>query len=112
MEIETDRQDDILSLLVSGRVDGSNAAALEKTARTAIKENDRGVMMDFGNLSYISSSGLRVVLLIARRVISRGAKFALFALSDELREVFKISGFDQIISIHPSRTEALASLGA
>lgn len=51
MEIETDRQDDILSLLVSGRVDGSNAAAFEKTARAAIEENDRDVMMDFGNLS-------------------------------------------------------------
>jgi len=112
MKIETDRQDDILSLLVSGRVDGSNAAAFEETARAAIEENDRGVMMDFGNLSYISSSGLRVVLLIARRVVSRDARFALCALSDELREVFKISGFDRIISIHPSRTEALASLGA
>ena len=111
MDITTERQDGILSALVSGRIDGSNVVQFEETVRTAIEDGDRAVMMDLENLSYISSAGLRVVLLIAKNVWARDAKFALCAVSDQIRQVFEVSGFDKIVSIHPSKTEAVASLG-
>ena len=111
MDITTERQDGILSALVSGRIDGSNVIQLEETVRTAIEDGDHAVMMDLENLSYISSAGLRVVLIIAKNVRARDAKFALCAVSDQIRQVFEVSGFDKIVSIHPSKTEAAASFG-
>ena len=112
MDVAAERQDDVLSVLVSGRIDGSNAAAFEETIRAAIAESDRVVIMDFEKLSYISSAGLRVLLTIAKNLSGRGAKLALCAMSDQMRGVFETSGFDKIIPVHSSRAEALASLDA
>ena len=112
MDVAMERQDDILSVLVSGRLDGSNVMQFEETVRTAIEESDRAVMMDLEKLSYISSAGLRAVLLIAKNLMGRDARFALCAMSDQIRDVFEVSGFDRFIPIHPSRAEALSSFDA
>ena len=110
MDVTTERQDGVLSAQVSGRIDGSNAAEFEEAIRTAIEESDRAVIMDFEKLVYISSAGLRAILMTAKSLGNRNAKFALCSLSDQIREIFEISGFDKIITIHPSKAEALASL--
>lgn len=110
MEMTTERQDGVLSALVGGRIDGSNVVAFEEAIRGALEDSDRALIMDFEKLSYISSAGLRAVLMAAKSLWNRNAKFALCSLSDQIREVFEISGFDKIITIHPSRVEALASL--
>lgn len=110
MDVLIERQEGILSARVDGRVDGSNASEFEEAIRTAIDNSDRGVMLDFERLVYISSAGLRAVLLVAKTLRSRDAKFALCSLPGQVREVFEISGFDKIISIYPSREEALLFL--
>ena len=110
MDVTTERQDGVLSAQVGGRIDGSNVAEFEEAIRTAIEESDRAVIMDFEKLVYISSAGLRAILLTAKSLGNRNAKFALCSLSDQIREVFETSGFDKVIAIHPSKAEALASL--
>ena len=112
MDVATERQDDILSVLVSGRIDGSNVMQFEETVRTAIEESDHAVVMDFERLAYISSASLRAVLLIAKSLSGQGAGLALCAMSDQIRDVFEVSGFDRFIPIHPSRAEALSSFDA
>lgn len=109
MDVTTERQEDVLTAQVGGRIDGSNVAQFEEAIRTAIEESDRAVLIDCENLGYISSAGLRAVLMTAKALMSRNAKFALCSMSDPIREVFQISGFDKIVAIHPSKTEALAS---
>ena len=110
MDVTTERQDGVLSAQVGGRIDGSNVAEFEEAIRTAIGESDRAVIMDFEKLVYISSAGLRAILLTAKSLGNRNAKFALCSLSDQIREVFEISGFDKVIAIYPSKAEALAFL--
>ena len=110
MNVATERQDDVLSADVGGRIDGSNAVEFEAAIRTAIKESDRAVIMDFEKLSYISSAGLRVILLMAKLLQNRDTKLVLCSLSDPVREVFEISGFDKILPIHPTRADALVAL--
>ena len=111
MDVTTERHEDVLSAGVAGRIDGSNVVQFEETIRTAIEESDRAVIMDFEKLIYISSAGLRAVLLTAKALQNRNAKLVLCSLSDSIREVFEISGFDKILPIHTSRAEALTSLG-
>ncbi len=111
MEISVDRANEVLIAKVEGRIDGANAREFEDALNGAIAEDDSKVLLDFGALSYISSAGLRVILLIARLLQKRNAAFALYSLSDPIREVFEISGFDKIISIHDSQAEAVEKIG-
>lgn len=110
MDVTSQRNENVLTVDVKGRVDGSTAVAFEEAVRNAVVETDRAVIMDFGQLDYISSAGLRVVLLTAKSLQSQDAKLMLCALSDPIREVFKISGFDKLLPIHDTREEAEASL--
>ena len=103
-----ERNDDVLTVTVDGRLDGANVAAFEEDLRTAIDETDRAVLIDCGKLKYINSAGLRIVLLTAKALVNQNAKFALCSMSDPVRSVFQISGFDKIVAIHASRDGALA----
>ena len=110
MDIEMERQDGALIAKPEGRVDGINASDFEKALRDAIDEEGGPLIVDLENLTYISSAGLRAILLIAKLLAQRNAGFGLCSLSDPIREVFEISGFDKIVSIHASRSEALAAV--
>ncbi len=109
MELETERQGDTLIAKTDGRVDGANAREFQSALEAAIDDNESTVILDMERLSYISSAGLRVILLTAKSLQRRNAKFAVCSLSESIQEVFEISGFDKIISIHPSQAEALAA---
>ena len=109
MELETERQGDILIAKTDGRVDGANAREFQSALEATIDDNTSAVILDMERLSYISSAGLRVILLTAKSLQGRNAKFAVCSLSESIQEVFEISGFDKIISIHPSQAETLAA---
>ena len=111
MDVTTERLENVLSVDVKGRIDGSTAVAFEEAVRSAVEETDRELIMDFGELDYISSAGLRVILLTAKSLQSQDAKLVLCGLSDSIREVFKISGFDKLLQIHGTKAEAQASVG-
>ena len=75
-----------------------------------VQEAQKALILDFEQVSYISSAGLRVLLVTAKTLQGNGAELALCSLDDPIREVFGISGFDSIIPIHDSRAEALAAV--
>ena len=111
MDIQTERNNGTLIAKTAGRIDGVNARDFEEALKAAISVDDNNVVMDLEGLSYISSAGLRVILLIAKTLRKRNAELMLCSLSDPIREVFEISGFDKIIPVHASRADALATIG-
>ena len=111
MELTVERHGDVLSVELTGRIDGSNAAAFEEAMRNTITEAERAVIVDCRDLVYISSVGLRVILITAKSVKARGTGLALCSLSEQILEVFRISGFDQIVPIHDTPADARAALG-
>ncbi len=110
MHISTETTDKALIAMAEGRIDGTNAQDFESAVQTAIGDCEGAVIIDCANLSYISSAGLRAILIIAKSLGQRKVQFALCSLSDPIAEIFQISGFDQIISTHPTRDEALAAV--
>jgi anti-anti-sigma factor len=108
MEIRVERDGDALVAITEGRVDGANAREFQDALQEAIDEKDRTVVLDLGGLTYISSAGLRVILLTARTLRGQDARLAVSALSEPIMEVFQLSGFDKIISIFPSTAEAIS----
>ena len=110
MAIEAERDGTILIAMTDTRVDGGNARAFQDELETIIGDDDRTVILDLQRLLYISSAGLRVILLTAKNLGRREVKFAVCSLTDPVQEVFKVSGFDKIIKVHPSLSEAKAAL--
>ena len=110
MSISTEREGGALIVNADGRVDGANALEFHEALEAAISPDDKTMVLDFGGISYISSAGLRVVLLVAKTLQKQHAKMAVCSLSGPIREIFEISGFDKIIPVYPSRQEALAGL--
>lgn len=112
MELKTEHTDGALVLAVGGRLDSENARQFEAAAKDAIAGTDPAVVLDLADLAYISSAGLRAVLVVAKELRGRGAKFALCALQDPVREVLQLSGFDKIVDLHDTRPAALAACAA
>jgi anti-anti-sigma factor len=110
MEIDTVRESGALIAKAEGRVDGANAQEFQEALEAAIGEMDRVVILELEQLSYISSAGLRAILSTARALQQKDTKFAICSLSDSIREVFQVSGFDQIITVSASREEAMSAL--
>ena len=112
MDISTERQGSTLIANVGDRIDGTEARNFQETLTGVIDEDVKALILDLEELSYISSAGLRVILLTARVLQRQGGKLAICSLSDPIREVFEISGFDKIIPVHASREDAAAAVGA
>lgn len=112
MEVTFENVDGIVVADAWKRIDGSNASAFEKALRGVSGSGVKGLVLDFSNLTYISSAGLRVILVAAKAQRKRNAKFAVCNLSRPVRGVFEVSGFDRIIAVHDSVSEALGSLSA
>ncbi len=112
MSISTDRQGAALIVKANGRVDGANALEFHEALEASIGSDDRAMVLDLGGVSYISSAGLRVVLLVAKTLQKQKARMAVCSLSDSIREIFEISGFDKIIPVYGTPDDAIGSLGA
>jgi len=112
VQVNSERDGSALVVAVDGRIDGSNSQDFQDRFEEAITDDDRAVVLDMGKLTYISSSGLRATLLLARRLQRQQAKFAICSLSPSIKEVFEISGFDRIIKVHASREEATQAVSA
>ena len=110
MGIHIEWKDEVLIAKVDGRIDGTNAQEFQRELETAVDTSTHAMILDLEHVSYISSAGLRVILLTAKSLLKKDAKFAVCSLSAQIREVFEISGFDKIIAVHASQTEAIAAL--
>ena len=105
---ETTAQATIVPLL--GQINSANAGALEAQLLTLVDGGVRQLVLDFAALDYISSAGLRLVLVVAKRLKQDGGKLVLCGMQAHIREVFDISGFLAILNVVETRAEALASL--
>ena len=109
--LTTEKSGQTLIISAKGRIDGANATEVQGVLSGAFEPGIKLMLLDLGGLTYISSAGLRVIMLTARTLDRSGAKFAVGSPSGPIREVFQISGFDQIIPIFDSQAEAIESLG-
>lgn len=110
LELQTDQIEGVLIVSVAGRIDGLNAQEFHENLDKEIAGSENPVVLDLEGLSYISSAGLRSILLIAKTLQSRNTRFMLCSLSAPIREIFEIAGFDKIIDVLGSRSDAIATI--
>ena len=107
IEVLEERHHGVLVLLPVRRLDSGNARAFESIVMGHINSGERHLIVDFSRLDFISSAGLRVALLATRALEASQGRVVLCAMKKHIEEVFRISGFDRIISIKESLKEAL-----
>lgn len=110
VEVKWSRQDGISIASVFGRIDSGTAGDLRTLLEDGLSEDERALILDLEKASYISSAGLRVFLIIARRFTAPDKQFALCSLAAVPREVVALSGFDALIDVYRSRAQAIRAL--
>ena len=110
MEITTERVDDVVVVRAKGRFYSNDAQAVEAGLAEAIGSGALRLALDLTEMDYISSAGLRVLLKVAKQIQRAKGKVVLFGLRPHVREVFSISAFDRIFSIHVDRAAAIAAM--
>ena len=107
MDITETKCGGTLVMTPNGRLDAASAQAFHERLLRCIDGGETSVLLDLVRLDYINSTGLRSLLTAAKRLQACDGRFAVCALTDNVREVFQVSGFDTIIEIHPNRAAAL-----
>ena len=105
-------QDDTRLVELTGRLDSNSSGEFEKSLPGLFDRPGIKVLFDMAQLSYISSAGLRVVLMSAKRAKASQGRLLLCGLQPHVKEVFEISGFLKLLDIVDERTAAVRQLSA
>ncbi len=110
MDIKEETVGSALVVSLDGRLDGVTAPDLQAQVVAAVERGDSKVLLDCDAMSYVSSAGLRALLICARRCQQAGGKLALARLRPECHSVLEMSGFLTVIDCHDTSEAALAAL--
>lgn len=110
MEFAHEYAGDVVVAKLAGRLDSSAAASAEESLASILGNGVPRLAIDLSQLDYISSAGLRVLLVIARKVQQAHGKMALFGVRPGVGEVFSISGFDKIFTLRDDAAAAVAAV--
>jgi len=98
MTIVKTQEDGRHTLALEGRLDTTTAPQLQQALTTALNEA-KEILLDFKRLAYISSAGLRVLLLGQKTAKANSASMSLCNVSEEIMEVFDMTGFSNMLAI-------------
>ena len=110
MDINEQTVGSALVVSLDGRLDGVSAPDLETRVTSVVERGNVKIMLDCSAMQYVSSAGLRALLISARKCQQAGGKLAIAALQPECRSVLEMSGFQAIIDCHETSEAALAAL--
>lgn len=110
MQITATKHDDITVLGLSGRMDATTVSTFEEAWRERFEAGDHKLAVDLDGVEYISSAGLRGILTLLKACKGGGCGLAFCRMGDMVAEVFRISGFTSMLSMHPTVEAAVDSL--
>ena len=107
MQIADTRTDGVVVVTPGGRIDTTTSPALDAHLASLVSRSERRIVVDFTGVDYISSAGLRVLLLFARRMKDTGGALALCGMGDAVHQVFQLAGFLPLFTVCPSADAAV-----
>ena len=113
VELSSSNLGSVRVLHVQGRLDHAHAKAFETALAPHLLDNTPGgspVVLDFANVVYISSVGLRVLLLAAKQVKAQQGRIAIAALTPIVSEVFQVSHFNLVLQVFSNVAAAAADM--
>lgn len=92
VEIKSQEQEDALVVEITGELDGKTAPLAQQQIVPSIPEDGK-VVLDMHGVEYMSSAGLRMMLLLYRHAVSKNSRIALVGLSEEIQDTMSATGF-------------------
>jgi anti-sigma B factor antagonist len=109
MNIEVKTEDDLAIAVVTGDIDGKTAPEAQAQLLPVIGGYSR-LVLEMEGVGFLSSAGLRMLLLLYRQATTRNGKVALVGLSDQIKDTMSMTGFLKFFVVADSREEALKAL--
>ncbi len=94
-------------IAIAGRIDGETAADLDRVCQQWLTPDDSAMILDFSEVSYISSAGLSSVLRAGKEIDRQGGRLLVCGLASRLQRVFSFAGFDALFPLFETREAAL-----
>jgi len=110
MRIGEEKDGRALVIAPEGRVDSVSSGELERLVVSRIDAGETRVVLDLSAVEYISSAGLRVLLLAAKRLKEPPAGLVLCGMGPSVRTVLELAGFLPLFAVEARREQALARL--
>ena len=107
MDIIEKRLNEIVIFKLNGNLNSNTSPELEDKIFEAIKNDSKNMILDFEDLDYISSAGLRVIMKTAKNLKQSEGMIVLCSMQDYVKEVFEIAGFDAYLPIVSTMDDAL-----
>jgi anti-anti-sigma factor len=112
MNIQQTERDGVTILAPSGRIDTTTSGAVEQAVKHAVDIGARLLVIDFSGTEYISSAGLRVFLMLAKRMRDLRGRLILCGMPEPVVQVFRLAGFMALFQVEKSLEDAMARIGA
>jgi stage II sporulation protein AA (anti-sigma F factor antagonist) len=112
MHMQQTIHDGVTVVATAGRIDTTTSGRFEESVRRTVDEGVRNLVIDFSNVEYISSAGLRVLLVLAKRMRDLQGRLVLCGMPESVRQVFRLAGFMPLFKVEPSQEAALATFAA
>jgi len=109
MNITQKSTDNIIILELSGRLDTRTSSDLETRVLEIIDNEQVRLLMDFSELDYINSTGLRILVMAFQRLSRTGGELAICGVKDYIFEIFDISGYNKLFPLFSDQDQALCT---
>jgi anti-anti-sigma factor len=110
MDIRQDTRDGVGIVAPAGRIDSTTSLELERAVAGVLDAGTRRLVIDLEQVAYISSAGLRVLLVTAKRLGGGKGALALCGMNDAVSQVFDLAGFLPLFTIERTQYEAVAKI--
>lgn len=110
MEVQKERVGAAYVVTITGRLDAIYSTALAKQVGDLLTDPQPKLLLDFTDIEFVTSAGLRAVLLLLKKAAAAGGTFALCGLNEQVREVFDITGLTAMFRVYRGRPEGIAAL--
>lgn len=92
-----------------GRLDAMTSPQLENFMNGLIDNGTREIALDFNKIEYLSSAGMRLLLSVSKRLKKSEGRLMLFSIHEDVMEIIRMAGFEQILTIYLDEKQAIAS---
>lgn len=110
MNIEDSRLGKAAVVGISGRIDAAASTTFEAHCNKLVGKGERAIVLDFSDLEYLSSAGLRSILALAKQLKPLGGKVIICGLKGTAKEIFDISGFSSMFPMATTLEEAASQV--
>lgn len=108
METQVEEKEDVLVMRLQGRLDAASSPQLEKQIASIIDSGHFKLLLNFSDVDYLSSAGMRLMLFASKKLKSVEGKLIACEFNEEVMNVVKMAGFNRVLEIYPTEEDSFS----